>query len=252
MNLLDHREHVSRILKSTNTLIQPIVHNMDRFESAYIQVHDVCRSHKGHWKLTTNFRHIVKQTLNAVGFDTTHWQRVVMYKTCGEWLQDLGPIELDCTEISASERNDVWRDLNWRTYTELNWPEFDVCEPLDGHQNSADVIIADQVFEHLLWPYRAGKNIHAMLRTGGYALITVPFMIPVHEVPIDCSRWTETGLKYLLAECGFELDEIRTGSWGNRSSVKANLKHWARHGWFRFNKNDSRYPVAVWALARKV
>jgi hypothetical protein len=201
--------------------------------------------------MTLTLRDLAKRTLNAVGYDTTHLQRVVMYKTCNEWLNDLGPDDLDCTEISASERNDVWRSINWKTYSELNWPEFDVCEPLDAHQESVDVVIADQVFEHLLWPYRAGKNIHTMLRPDGYTLITVPFMIPVHEVPIDCSRWTETGLKYLLAECGFELDEIRTGSWGNRSSVKANLKRWARYGWYRSSKNDPRYPIAVWALARK-
>lgn len=201
--------------------------------------------------MASRLRELAKRTLNTVGYDTTHWQRVVMYRTCREWLHDLGPRNLNCAEISTSQRNDVWRGMEWKSYSELNWPEFDICDSDEITEAAFDLVIADQVFEHLLWPYRAGRNIHAMLRTGGYALITVPFMIPVHEVPVDCSRWTETGLRYLLAECGFDLEEVRTGSWGNRSSVKANLRHWARHGWFRSNKNDPRYPVAVWALARK-
>ena len=33
----------------------------------------------------------------------------------------------------------------------------------------------------------------------------VPFLIRVHNVPIDCSRWTEDGLKFHLEECGFKI-----------------------------------------------
>jgi SAM-dependent methyltransferase len=113
-----------------------------------------------------------------------------------------------------------------------------------------DLIIADQVFEHLLWPYRAGRNVRSMVKPGGHFLMTTPFLIKVHESPVDCSRWTELGLKHLLAECGFPLEEIRTGSWGNRACVRANFRRWARKG-FRSLANESEFPVTVWALAKK-
>ena len=71
--------------------------------------------------------------------------------------------------------------------------------PLD---DTFDLIIAEQVFEHLLWPYRAARNVHRMLRPGGSFLITTPFLVKIHPVPNDCSRWTETGMKHLLAEAG--------------------------------------------------
>ena len=115
-----------------------------------------------------------------------------------------------------------------------------------------DLVIADQVFEHLLWPYRAGRNIYKMVRSDGYVLLSVPFLVRIHGV-VDCTRWTETGLKYFLAECGFPLEAIRTGSWGNRTCVKANL----RNKWVRYRKyihslhNEPRYPYVVWALAAK-
>jgi hypothetical protein len=58
-----------------------------------------------------------------------------------------------------------------------------------------------------------------MLSVGGYFLdflVTTPFLSPIDENPHDCSRWTEVGLKHLLAEAGFSIDKIVTGSWGNR------------------------------------
>ena len=61
------------------------------------------------------------------------------------------------------------------------------------------------------------------------------------------------GFKYFLAECGFPLEAIRTGSWGNSSCVKANLKR----NWVRYRKhihslrNEPKLPYVVWALARK-
>ena len=113
------------------------------------------------------------------------------------------------------------------------------------------VVIADQVFEHLPWPYRAVQNVYQMVKPGGYFLISTPFLIRMHAVPIDCSRWTETGLKHFLAEGGFPLEQTVTGAWGNRACVKANFTRWARRGWFGSLRNEADFPVTVWALARK-
>ncbi len=86
-----------------------------------------------------------------------------------------------------------------------------------------DLIIADQVFEHLVAPYAAARNVHRMLKPGGHFMIMTPFMIRIHEVPIDCTRWTELSMKHFLVECGFDGASIRTASWGNTDAVKANF-----------------------------
>lgn len=188
----------------------------------------------------------IKQLLTYIKYDYRHWTRPVMYAQCTEILQSLSMEQMDALEISAGQ---YWRTLNFKSFTEANYPEFDICEGMLDQQ--FDLIIADQVFEHLLWPYRAAKNIHALLRPGGYFLVTTPFLIRVHAIPHDCTRWTETGIKYFLAECGFDLEHIQTGSWGNRSCVKANFNKWARRGWFGSLRNEPDFPVVVWALARK-
>lgn len=187
-----------------------------------------------------------KRLLAAVGYDYQHWSRAAMYPQAFALIEELGPQQLDVLEISAGER---FRKIPFRSYTEANYPDYDVCErPLD---QKFDLIIADQVFEHLLWPYRAGRNVYEMLRPGGYFFNATPFLVLVHEIPYDCTRWTETGMRYFLAECGFPLETTRTYSWGNRACVKANFTPWARRGWFGSLKNERRYPVTVWALAQK-
>jgi hypothetical protein len=91
-----------------------------------------------------------------------------------------------------------------------------------------------------------------MLKSDGYFLITTPFLLRVHNFPIDCSRWTETGIKYFLAECGFDIERIQTGSWGNRACIQANFLNWAIYRpWFHSLKNEPDFPVVVWALAQK-
>jgi len=72
----------------------------------------------------------------------------------------------------------------------------------------------------------------------------------VHNVPIDCNRWTELGLSYLLQEGGFAQDDIQTASWGNRACVRANFRRWRKRG-FGSLRNEPDFPVMVWAFARK-
>jgi hypothetical protein len=59
-------------------------------------------------------------------------------------------------------------------------------------------------------------------------------------------------MRHLLAEGGFDLDRITTGSWGNRSCVRSNLLMWTPYNrWLHSLRNEEDYPIQVWALARK-
>ena len=184
--------------------------------------------------------------MDAVGYDHRLWARVVMYERCFALLRTLGPAQLDALEISAGP---AWRELGFRSFTTANYPDFDICKDVLARQ--FDVIIADQIFEHVLWPFRAAKNVLSMLNPNGYFLITVPFLVRIHREPHDCTRWTETGLKHFLAESGFPIEDIQTGAWGNRACVRANFRRWVRKGWLGSLRNEPDFPVAVWALARR-
>jgi SAM-dependent methyltransferase len=194
----------------------------------------------------------VKRTLRQIKrrvFSRGYLDRVVPGAEIGKLLAGLPLHQMDALEISG----EAFGRYGFRSFRSAKFPEFDICTTQLPEQ--FDIIIAEQVFEHLLWPYRAARNVYAMLRPGGYFLLQTPFLLKVHNFPVDCSRWTEVGLRHFLAECGFQLDRIKAGSWGNRMAARANL---VRKGFPLYHPllhwnldNDPLFPVQVWALAQK-
>ena len=151
---------------------------------------------------------------------------------------------MDAFEISGR----FWKDRvqkPWKSYTEGRYPEFDICVPASGKQY--DIVFAEQVFEHLAYPYRAIKNVYAMLRPGGYFLTTTPFLFKIHACPLDCTRWTPQGLGYLLEEGGFAPEAIRTDSWGNHQAVRLQLRARNYCRCLHSLENETGCPVSVWA-----
>jgi 2-polyprenyl-3-methyl-5-hydroxy-6-metoxy-1,4-benzoquinol methylase len=123
---------------------------------------------------------------------------------CSELVKELDYTSMNALEISG----DHWQNFGFQSYVIKGLPDFDVTKDKIGQQY--DIIIAEQVFEHLTYPYRAAKNVYEMLNEGGYFLVSTPFLIKVHECPIDCSRWTPLGMKYFLEEAGFKNENIFT------------------------------------------
>jgi SAM-dependent methyltransferase len=175
--------------------------------------------------------------------------RVILEQETQKLIDALPASKMDALEISGER----WKTYPFRSLKSADYPDYDICEkPLA--LEAFDLVIAEQVFEHLLYPYRAAKNAYAMLRPGGYFLISTPFLQKIHDFPVDCSRWTPLGMKYFLSEAGFPIEAIQSGSWGNRTAVKANLLS-ASFPYYNplvhSMKNEEIFPVQVWALASK-
>jgi hypothetical protein len=176
-----------------------------------------------------------------------HWCRVVLDRETKNLVDELRPNQFDVLEISGTK----WRTATkFRSYRTVSYPEYDICEaPLNEQY---DLVIAEQVWEHLVFPLQASRNVYTMLRDNGHFLITTPFLLRLHECPYDCWRWTEAGLRHHLENAGFRPDQIRTASWGNKACVIANLARWAPYRpWFHSLGNEPEFPVVVWAIARK-
>jgi SAM-dependent methyltransferase len=140
-----------------------------------------------------------------------------------------------------------WTDFGFRSYRRLKWPEYDWCT--DVVDETFDIVIADQVLEHVVQPAAALRNAHVMLKPGGLLLLSTPFLVRVHSLPFDGCRWTPLGLEQLLHECGFPT--VETGQWGNRRCVRANLRRWVEYRPWHSLRNEPEFPVVVWAFARK-
>jgi SAM-dependent methyltransferase len=189
---------------------------------------------------------LAERAARGVGYDKTHITRTVAYRAIDALLDGLPVERMDALEIAAGWK---WRERPWRSFVEMSWPRHDICR--DVLDERFDIVIADNVWEHLLHPYRAATHVLEMLRPGGLFVNITPFMIRYHAIPTDCTRWTELGMRHFLADAGFDPERIETSSWGNAAAVKANLHRWARTGWRRRLPNDPDFPVTVWAIARK-
>jgi len=191
-------------------------------------------------------KQMAQKVARSVGYDITHITRTVAYRAVEHRLDTMACDGMDALEIAAGWK---WRECHWGSFSEMNWPDYDICEDVLDRQ--FDIVIADNVWEHLLHPYRATRHVLQMLKPGGLFVNITPFLIRHHPIPTDCTRWTELGMWHFLADCGFDKDRIETGSWGNAGAVKANFRRWARTGWRRRLPNDPDFPVTVWAFAHK-
>ncbi|MBI5882785.1 MAG: class I SAM-dependent methyltransferase [Elusimicrobia bacterium] len=87
----------------------------------------------------------------------------------------------------------------------------------------ADLILCIAALEHIPEPRRTVAEMHRIAKAGGRALVFVPFMQPYHASPDDYGRWTESGLKNLLAP--FEIDDIWIGG-GPTSGMLWVVQEW--------------------------
>lgn len=179
---------------------------------------------------------------------TDQWQRVVLYDAVDRHLASLGTSELRVAEISG----DIYADRDWKEYTSLDFPEFDLCAPLE-QPGDFDLVICEQVLEHVIDPRAAAANLRGLCAPGARLIVSTPFLIKVHELPIyamaDYWRFTPRGLRTLLEQAGLVVDEV--GEWGNRDCIVGNLDRWSAYRRWHSLRNEPDVPVQVWAFAHR-
>jgi SAM-dependent methyltransferase len=173
------------------------------------------------------------------------WQRVVMNRAVDGYLSSLDTRNLSAAEISGNGQ----KDRPWKSFRSLNYPDFDLCAPLIDHERY-DVVICEQVLEHVVDPCAAARNLTELCAPGGHVVVTSPFLIKVHEDwgLHDYWRFTPRGLRALLEGANLRVDAV--GQWGNRQCVYGNLAQWSAYRRWQPLGNRPDTPVQIWAFAR--
>ena len=195
---------------------------------------------------------------SAIGFKKgPHVTRYSMYKRLGEVGQSLGRPEGKVLNISHS---DVLIEVLGLQPTEIvnaDYPEHNMLS-LKFDDNSFDVVVADQVLEHVEGnPQQAIDECFRVLKPGGLAIHTTCFINPIHDAPGDYWRFSPQGLDLLHKDWS---KVIEYGGWGNfdvwrlvRNHARwVGIPHASWHPLHRIaTRNEPIWPIVTWVIARK-
>jgi ubiquinone/menaquinone biosynthesis C-methylase UbiE len=92
---------------------------------------------------------------------------------------------------------------------------FGTAYQIPAEDASFDSVICTAVLEHLEEPELALRECYRVLKSGGMAIYSAPFIWHLHEEPRDFYRFSKYGLKYLFEKVGFEIIELKalSGFW---------------------------------------
>jgi len=120
---------------------------------------------------------------------------------------------------------------------------FGTAYDIPVEDESFDSAISTAVLEHLEEPELALKECYRILKRGGVAIYSVPFIWHLHEAPRDFYRFSKYGLKYLFKKAGFEIVEIKalSGFWITFGQLFV-------YNIYRFNRGPLKYIPIIPAL----
>jgi SAM-dependent methyltransferase len=119
-------------------------------------------------------------------------------------------------DVGGKEKPVKGRTKSWtvKNYEILDIPDHDL-NVLFPNPKQCNLIFCLEVFEYLIDPVTAMKNIKNMLAKGGEAIVSFPLVYPVHnDVAFDSLRFTETGVRRLAKYVGLTVKSINYTSSG--------------------------------------
>ena len=116
-------------------------------------------------------------------------------------------VQAPVLEVGSYNVNGSIRELFPTPYTgmDIRPGEYvDVVGDVMTHESPSrfNTIVCCETLEHLRLPWKAVERMGRWLEPGGYLIVTVPFMHPIHDFPSDYYRFSGEGLKVLFEEAG--------------------------------------------------
>jgi SAM-dependent methyltransferase len=113
------------------------------------------------------------------------------------------------TQLSSIVEEHIGVDHEGTSHDKSEINLFGTAYSIPTDNNTFDSAICTAVLEHLEEPEQAIRECYRVLKPGGVAIYSVPFIWHQHEVPRDFFRYSSYGLKYLFEKVGFEIIEIK-------------------------------------------
>lgn len=92
----------------------------------------------------------------------------------------------------------------------LNVVYGDICNCPEIPDESFDIVYSNSVFEHIKKPWLASEECIRINKKGGLNIHVTLFSWRYHPTPVDCFRYTHTGLEILFEDSG-KMERIMSG-----------------------------------------
>lgn len=108
--------------------------------------------------------------------------------------------------IPPLSRVDAWEYLNIDPSTE---PDY-LCsaENITAINHTYNFVLLAETLEHLENPEKVLVEITRILKSGGYLIMTIPFLYQIHGDPSDFQRWTADKISLEIDKAGLIKKEI--------------------------------------------
>ena len=146
------------------------------------------------------------------------------------YISKLLPLKAKMLVIGVGEKSDYYKKMfpKCDVITSDVHNQFKPDYIFDGHfipftNNCFDLVLAAQVIEHTINPWKFCKELQRVTKLGGVLQIEAPQNFPYHAEPYDFFRFTFTGMRSLFPKCEVLKIEITEG---NASMVAVALSNY--------------------------
>lgn len=124
------------------------------------------------------------------------------------------PAEAALLDVGAGRGDfaDLFSGRNYYALDVYPYPEVDLVCDL-SHTNplraaSFDAVLLMNVLEHVYDGRSLLRSLAHILKPGGVLIVAIPFMVKMHQVPVDFARYTHYALQRMGEDSGLALDKL--------------------------------------------
>ncbi len=103
-------------------------------------------------------------------------------------------------------------DVEYCIHDQKSVDVFATLDDLPFENETFDTVLCTNVLEHVAENVKGFSELARVLKYDGYAIISVPFLYPLHEAPHDFYRYSIYGIKHQLEKNGMYI--VKAIPWG--------------------------------------
>jgi SAM-dependent methyltransferase len=125
------------------------------------------------------------------------------------------PAETKILDVGAGHGDfaDIFEGRKYYSLDIVPYPEVDLVADLGAvnpfKDGAFDVVVLMNVLEHVYESRSLLKSIARIVAPGGSVVITVPFLLKVHQAPFDFARYTPYFIEKMAADAGLQVESLQ-------------------------------------------